>query len=117
MAVSLHDEFASSPSDEAGLAGRVGEEVQRLYIGGETARANAERFDETAYIFWRSGESGLAQACLETADRLRGDDHQPIPVVTELMVGVESALKQDLARRLGWTDEAASSESGEAENS
>ena len=117
MAVSLHDEFATSEGDEAGLAGRVGEEVQRLYIGGETARANAERFDETAYIFWRSGESGLAQACLETADRLRGDDHQPIPVVTELMVGVESALKQDLARRLGWTDEAASSESGEAEDS
>ncbi len=117
MAVSLQGEFASSPSDDAGLAGRVGEEVQRLYIGGETARANAERFDETAYVFWRSGKNGLAQACLETADRLRGDDHQSSPVVTEMMVGVESALKQDLARRLGWADEAASSESGEAENS
>ena len=100
VAVSLHEEFAPSPADEPALESRIGEEIRRLYTEGDVARENAERFEETAYIFWRSGETELAQACLGTADSLRSDDREPSPVVAELMVGVKSALKQDLERRL-----------------
>ena len=106
VAVALQQEFSDRESDSAGLEARVDEEVRGLYLGSETAGVNAERFEETAYLFWKGERSELARACLETADGLRSESAESGPVLTALMAGVGTALTQDLEQRLGWADAA-----------
>ncbi len=117
IVILLLDEFSSVDRDDHALEARLNEEVQRLYAEGDTARVNAERFEETAYMFWRGGENGLAGACLATADRLRGGNLEVGPVVAALIVGVRSALQQELEQKLGWAEVADPVGSSSIENS
>ena len=117
IVVLLHEEFSSVDRDDQALDARLNEEVQRLYVEGDIAGINAERFEETAYIFWRGGDNGLAGACLATADRLRGGNLEVGPVVAALIAGVRSALKQELDQKLGWAEVADPGGSSQTENS
>jgi hypothetical protein len=117
VVTSLGDEFSIADRNHEALEARLEEELQRLYLDGDTAIVNAERFEETAYPYWKSGERGIAGACLATADRLRGVSSEASPVVAALIVGVRSALKQELEQKLGWTEEAGPVGSSQTENS
>lgn len=110
VALALREEFAPLGRDPSILEARVDEEVSSLYLAGETARANAERFEETAYLYLHDGKEGLARACLGTADELRSEGGERGPVLQALMSGVTGALTRDLEKRLGWTDESSGPE-------
>ena len=75
--------------------------------------ANAERFDESAYLFWQEGSEQVARACLEAADRLWSGKPDSGGVIEALVQSVRSALKQDLEKRLGWATESDPAGAGE----
>lgn len=76
------------------------EAVAALYLG-ETARVCAERFEESAYVYWRRGEEALARACLVAADGLRADRGRDAPAVEALCEVVAEALSMDIKQSLG----------------
>ncbi|MBW2230986.1 MAG: hypothetical protein JRG92_05820 [Deltaproteobacteria bacterium] len=99
--------------DAETLDQRVRETLGALYAG-EAAAANAERFDETAYLVWRGGHEDVARACLATADALRAGDAAEQIVVSALAGVLGQALAEDLKKRPGREgeeDEASDSES------
>ncbi len=101
---SLQEEFSGSAEQADSVFERVFEAVKALYLADSAAAANAQRFEETAYLWWRDGREDLARACLATAAGLRAPAaREPGPVLTALMEHVTKALKEDLAKRLGWT--------------
>ncbi|MDG2050356.1 MAG: hypothetical protein P8M78_09360 [Myxococcota bacterium] len=67
----------------------------------EAAEAYAERFDESAYVYWRGALEEKARGCLAIADVLRKNEAQENPVVQALVGVVAEALTQDLEKRLG----------------
>ncbi|MCS5636861.1 MAG: hypothetical protein NZ990_10110, partial [Myxococcota bacterium] len=113
---SLQEEFSGSAENADGLFERVLEEVRALYLRESAAAANAERFEETAYVVWRGGREDLARACLTTATRLRAPADEPGAVLAALMENVAKALKEDLEKRLGWAGAEESSDAPVAEN-
>jgi hypothetical protein len=94
---------------------RLEEAVRALY-SDEAVAANAERLEESAYVYWKSGEEGLAKACLATADALRGGQSSGHPVVEAMANIVTVALGDDLKQRLGSQDEGSESDPAEDKN-
>jgi hypothetical protein len=117
VVVSLCEEFGEADRDPEALGARVGEAVRSLYLEPGAASANAERFEETAYLFWRDHREDLAAACLATADGLRSERPESGRVVEALVAGVIDSLMKDLKRRLGWDDGSNAPALDEAENS
>jgi hypothetical protein len=107
---SLQEEFSEVEKNSSALEVRIEQEVLALYTEAEAANANAERLDETAYLFWKESREGLGAACLEAADRLRAGEPDSGGVLVALMESVRSALKQDLEQRLDWVAETSSAE-------
>ncbi len=68
---------------------------------GEHASVYAERFEESAYLFWRRGEEDTARACLATAAELRNGRGVEAPAVRALSELIASALTLDLKQSLG----------------
>ena len=100
---SLHEEFSGPAADVGALSQRVSEEVKALYLEDTAAVANADRFEETAYVWWRDGREDLARACLATARGLRAPmKREPTSVLTAIMENVAKALTTDLEKKLGW---------------
>jgi hypothetical protein len=97
-AVADHD-----PSDAAGLNEAL--EVQ-LRAGlsdayaGDCAASTAERFEETAYLYWKGGQASAARAFLAAASALRDGDTARSPVVEALLRMLRMALLEDLANRM-----------------
>ncbi|MDG2335835.1 MAG: hypothetical protein P8Q97_16600 [Myxococcota bacterium] len=110
LAKSLQEEFSEAERDPSALEARLEQEVLSLYTEGEAAKANAERFDETAYLFWKESRDGLGRACLEAADGLTAGEPDPGGVLAALVGSVRSALKEDLEQRLGWVAGTSSAE-------
>ena len=71
-----------------------------LYAG-ESAEAYAERFEESAYVYWRGGQDEKARSCLAGANALRRNEGSESPAVQALVGVVAEALTQDLEKRLG----------------
>lgn len=76
------------------------ETLHSLYPG-ERASVYAERFEESAYLFWRRGEEDTARACLATAAELRQGRGADAPAVRALSESIAGALTLDLKQSLG----------------
>lgn len=104
--VPVRASFAGEPGgpgaelDEEALAKAVHVAVTEIYAC-ELGPVNAERLEESAYLFWKQDETGHAQACLASAAALReeGSDLGPVMAACAKIVG--DALVADLQRSLG----------------
>ncbi len=112
----LRDEFGGPEADPSARKARAQDEVRSLFQTSEAAAANAERFEETAYLYWRDGREDLASACLSTADGLRGEEVEGGPVLDALVNTVANAVEQDLEGGLAGGDGSAGSAPGEADD-
>ena len=90
-------------ADEEAMAVAMREAIEASY-GGSLTAVNAERFAESAYLYWKQGEEGLARACLASAQVLGGESNETgsvtgefVRVVTEALVG---DLKEQRAQRV-----------------
>ena len=83
----------------------VKESIRSLYEG-EFAEANAERLEESAYIYWRRGDESTARACLASATRAREGSAGEAPVIRALADVVAEALTTDLKQSLGLAGDA-----------
>jgi len=86
--------------DKEALAEAVHVAVHELYAS-DLRPVNAERLEESAYLFWKQDEAARAQACLASAGALReeGTDLGPVMAACAKIVG--DALVADLQRSLG----------------
>ncbi len=111
----LREEFGGPEADSDTREARARDEVRSLFLASEAAAANAERFDETAYLYWRDGREDLASACLSTADELRGEGGEAGPVLAALVSAVADAVVRDLEGGLTGGDASAGAAPGEAD--
>jgi len=93
-------ESGAAAADSELLEERVRSVLTELYTG-ESADANAERFEESAYLMWRGQQEEMARACLATADALRTGDAADQPVVAALIAVFAPALTKDMRTSLG----------------
>ena len=99
----VQEEFSGTGEDAGALSQRVSEEVKALYFEDAAVAANADRFEETAYVWWRDEREDLARACLATARGLRAPiEGEPASVLTAIMENVAKAINADLEKKLGW---------------
>jgi hypothetical protein len=67
---------------------------------GDSAAPTAERFEESAYLYWKGGQEDVARAFLAAATALRAGDAASSPVVESLLGVLRMALLEDLANRM-----------------
>ncbi|MAI78526.1 MAG: hypothetical protein CL917_06285 [Deltaproteobacteria bacterium] len=100
----LRDRFASAEVGEheesrEKMTEAVHEAVSACY-SAELAATNAERLEESAYLYWKQGQEGHARACLTSAQMLAGAEPELGPAMSECARIVGDALVQDLAASL-----------------
>ncbi len=88
-----------SAATSRGRAGDAVAEAAKTLFSGDFAKVTAGRFEESAYVCWKSGREDDARACLAAASDLRGDAPEESPaalaLVEVLLAPALESLKQN----------------------
>ncbi len=108
--VSSHTEgklVVSAATKQGRVNDAIGEAAKTLFAD-DFADITASRFEESAYVFWKSDREDDARACLAAAADLRGDSPEESPAALALVERLLAPLLKSLNENEGEDEDSGS---------